>query len=59
MSEPKPESVAGKAVADHGVVLLDGPDGVAVAMTPDCAEGTARELLAAAAAANRQRRDGD
>jgi hypothetical protein len=30
------------------VVLLDGPDGVAIAMTPRAAEETGRRLVAAA-----------
>ena len=53
MAALQPEHVPGTAVADHGVMLLDGPDGVAVAMTPDCAEGTAHQLLAAAREARR------
>lgn len=48
MNTLKPENVGGKAVAEGGIVLLDGPDGVAVAMTPEAAEATARQLLAAA-----------
>lgn len=47
-------SEAGKAVAEQGQVLLDGPDGIAVAMTPDAAEGTGQELLRAAAEARKQ-----
>jgi hypothetical protein len=38
----------GVASAEQGVVLLDGPDGVAIAMTPAAAEETGRRLLAAA-----------
>jgi hypothetical protein len=38
MTHPmEPEAAPGVAVADHGIVLLDGPDGVAVAMTPEAA----------------------
>ena len=44
----KPCEDPGKATVEEGVILLDGPDGVAVAMTPDCATGTAHSLLAAA-----------
>ncbi|WP_367120515.1 hypothetical protein [Sphingomonas sp.] len=36
------------------MVLLDGPDGVAVAMTPDAADATARSLQTAAAEARNQ-----
>ncbi len=39
---------AGSAFAEGGLVILDGPDGVAVTMTPDAAEETARRLLSAA-----------
>lgn len=48
MNTLKSENVGGKAVAEGGIVLLDGPDGVAVAMTPEAAEATARQLLTAA-----------
>lgn len=48
MTAIKFETIGGKAVAESGLVLLDGPDGVAVAMTPDAAQATARELIAAA-----------
>lgn len=44
----------GNAVAERGQVLLDGPDGVAVAMTPQAAEETANSLLRAAAQARAQ-----
>lgn len=53
-SRPKPCAVAGQATAEDGVVILDGPDGVAVTMTPDAASGTADSLLEAA----RQARQG-
>ncbi|MBP7567556.1 MAG: hypothetical protein KA795_16280 [Burkholderiaceae bacterium] len=45
---------AGTATVEDGIVLLDGPDGVAVAMTADAAEQTAHSLLAAAAQARGQ-----
>ena len=44
----------GVASAEQGQVLLDGPDGVAVAMTPDAAEATARSLATAASDARGQ-----
>jgi hypothetical protein len=44
----------GVATAEQGQVLLDGPDGVAVSMTPEAAEATARSLVDAATAARRQ-----
>jgi hypothetical protein len=48
----------GKANADQGQVLLDGPNGVAVSMTPNAAIETARSLLAAAEEAMKQLESG-
>jgi hypothetical protein len=58
MSEPGVYDYAGKASAEDGQVLLDGPDGIAISLTPAAAEGTARSLLQAAAVARRQREPG-
>lgn len=44
----KPCEDPGKATAEGGLVILDGPDGVAVTMTADAADGTADSLRAAA-----------
>ncbi|WP_375390580.1 hypothetical protein [uncultured Sphingomonas sp.] len=44
----------GEVSAEAGQVVLDGPDGVAVTMTPDAAEETGRRLIAAAAEARGQ-----
>jgi hypothetical protein len=44
----KPCEAPGQASAENGVVILDGPDGVAVTMTADAAEQTADSLRAAA-----------
>lgn len=55
----RPEEEPGQAVAEAGVVVLDGPNGVAVAMTPDAADGTATSLSAAAAEARRQTSQGE
>lgn len=41
--------------AEEGVVIVDGPDGVAVAFTPDAAEGTSDRLLEGALTARGQR----
>ncbi len=49
-----PETKPGVATAEYGQVMLDGPDGVAVAMTPDAARETGRRLIAAADEAERQ-----
>jgi hypothetical protein len=51
------EQNAGIASAEEGQVMLDGPDGVAVTMSPDAAAGTAESLIAAAEAARGQRDD--
>lgn len=40
--------------AVEGEVVVLGPDGVAVSLTPDCADESARRLQKAAAAARRQ-----
>lgn len=49
-----PFAVGGQAVAEEGLVFLDGPDGIAIAMTPDAAAETGRSLVAAAEEARRQ-----
>ncbi|TPG12453.1 hypothetical protein [Sphingomonas oligophenolica] len=59
MSDPikpiVPETMPGVAVAESGTVMLDGPDGVAIAMTSDAAIETGRRLIAAGEQAARQR----
>ena len=42
------QTKAGSVSTEHGQVMLDGPDGVAVAMTPEAALETGRRLIAAA-----------
>lgn len=49
-----PESEPGIASAEDGVVILDGPDGVAVTMTPHAAMRTGQSLIAAAEMAEKQ-----
>jgi hypothetical protein len=44
----KPCQEPGRATVEDGFVLLDGPDGVAVTMTPDAAALTAESLHQAA-----------
>lgn len=44
----------GRANAEAGVVVLDGPHGVAITMTPYAALETGRSLMAAAAIAQAQ-----
>lgn len=48
LSEP------GRTTAIEGEVVLDGPDGVGVSMTPDAAEETGRRLQSTAAEARTQ-----
>lgn len=50
-----PQVEPGVAGAEDGMVVLDGPDGVAVTMLPEAAEETGRRLIAAAAEARTQR----
>lgn len=53
----KPREDAGQASAESGVVVLDGPDGVAVTMTADAAVLTAESLHSAAELARSQTSD--
>ena len=48
------EEDPGVATAEEGQVMLDGPDGVAVTMTPEAAKETAASLIAAAERASGQ-----
>ena len=50
----RPETEPGTATAEDGVVLLDGPDGIAATRTPAAARGTGESLLEAAALAEAQ-----
>ena len=54
MEPLKAQGQASQVVADAGNIIIDGPDGVAITMTPDAAEETARRLIAAALEARRQ-----
>ncbi|MDQ1230341.1 MULTISPECIES: hypothetical protein [unclassified Sphingomonas] len=51
-------SEAGLATAEQGIVMLDGPNGVAVSMTPSAARATGEGLVAAARLAEKQQRKG-
>lgn len=55
-----PQSEGGVASAEDGLVILDGPDGVAVTMTASAATQTGHSLITAAQAAEQQiaERDG-
>lgn len=50
-----PETQPGSVSLQEGQVMLDGPDGVAVAMTPEAALETGRRLVAAAERASAHR----
>lgn len=56
---PQPRSDAGIASAEDGLVVLDGPNGVAVTMTAKAAAQTGRNLIDAALIADRQIMDKD
>jgi hypothetical protein len=56
-NSPCPEREPGIASAEDGVVILDGPDGVAVTMTPDAATRTGHSLISAAEIAEKQLAD--
>lgn len=49
-SHPQPSDV----IAEKGEVLVEGPNGVAVSLTPDAAEETGRRMMKAAGDARRQ-----
>jgi hypothetical protein len=49
----EPFSTPGVASAENGHVVLDGPDGVAITMTPRAAAETGKSLIAAAEEAKR------
>jgi len=49
----KPSAVPGQASAEGDLVVLDGPDGVAVTMTADAADLTADSLHQAASEARK------
>lgn len=51
---PQPSSVPGIASAEDGLVVLDGPDGVALTLTAQAAALTGKSLISAAAEAKLQ-----
>lgn len=51
---PQPQTQPGVATAEEGLVILDGPDGVAVTMTADAAQKTGHSLILAADIAAKQ-----
>lgn len=51
---PLPRTDPGFASAEDGLVILDGPNGLAVTMTADAAAQTGRNLISAADIARQQ-----
>lgn len=56
-SSTEPYALPGVASAEAGHVVLDGPDGIAIALTLEAAQDTGESLIKAAEAARRQRDD--
>lgn len=54
---PQPQTEPGIASAEGGLVVLDGPAGIAVTLTADAATQTGRNLIAAAESARQQAAD--
>jgi hypothetical protein len=57
MDHDKTYSEPSKVVADRGKVRVDGPDGVAVTLTPEAAVETSHRLLEAGLLAQGQKLD--
>lgn len=53
---PQPETEPGIASAEEGLVILDGPDGIAKTMTAEAAAKTGQSLIEAAALAETQKK---
>ncbi len=51
MPQALPNSRPSDVYVEQGMVLLEGPDGAAMTMTPEAAEETGRRLIEAAATA--------
>ena len=51
---PQPATLPGVASAEEGLVVLDGPAGVAVTMTANAAAQTGHSLISAAKTAEEQ-----
>jgi len=55
MEARTPHTTASEVTAEQGEVIIDGPDGVAISMTPEAAEETGRRLQDSARVAAEQR----
>ncbi|MDF0541420.1 hypothetical protein PX699_03625 [Sphingobium sp. H39-3-25] len=51
---PQPLTEPGAASAENGLVIWDGPEGIAITMTADAARKTGNSLISAAETAQRQ-----
>ncbi len=56
--EIEPHDQPSDVSAEEGEVQVDGPDGLAIAFTPEAAEETSQRLLLGAMAAHAQRQRG-
>lgn len=56
MVDRSPHNVPTKATAEQGEVMLDGPDGLALSLTPDAARQSADRIAHAAREAGNQTR---
>lgn len=57
MNLPEYYAQPSNVAAEGGAIIIDGPDGVAVTMSPDAAEETARRMMVAVAQARGQSPD--
>jgi hypothetical protein len=58
MSSQKPLDQSSRVAAEEGEVLVEGPNGIALSLTPEAAETTSRRLLDGAARAAGQKTSG-
>ena len=54
MESVRSHSQPSEVTAEQGEVIVEGPDGVAVSLTPEAAEETGRRMIEAASDARRQ-----
>jgi hypothetical protein len=58
MSAPKPQDQPSHVAAEQGEVLIEGPNGIALSLTPEAAAETSQRLRAGAARAIDQKSAG-
>ncbi|MGH6617274.1 hypothetical protein [Sphingomonas sp.] len=59
MTSKAPHNIPTEATAEQGEVMLDGPDGLAVSLTPDAARRSAERIARAAQEAGDQSRSAE